>query len=118
MCQILSCDVTKPNIITDDKFDQNQKFDVITSLFCFEYAVEDMEQYQEIIKKVVALLKPNGYLILSGVLFTSCWKTGDITFPCLYLTEDCLLNKPCSNLFALILIYNQHSSFPNNVERY
>ena len=67
-------------------------FDVIYAGFCFEGISSSLEEYKASIKKVLDLLKPNGYLLLLVALECSWYIVDDVeyfTYP--FRTEDILV---------------------------
>lgn len=42
------------------------QFDVVTTVFCLEYASEAIEEYSEAVKNAISLIKPGGHLVNCG----------------------------------------------------
>ena len=41
-----------------------KQFDVVTTVFCLEYASETYEEYQQAVKGACSLIKPGGFLVI------------------------------------------------------
>ncbi|XP_041346920.1 nicotinamide N-methyltransferase-like, partial [Gigantopelta aegis] len=65
-----------------------QPYDVIITSRCLEATAPTIDVYHSILERLVALLKPNGFLVIVGVLGESFYKVGDKKFYCLPLTES------------------------------
>uniref|UniRef100_A0AC34GNA6 NNMT/PNMT/TEMT family protein n=1 Tax=Panagrolaimus sp. ES5 TaxID=591445 RepID=A0AC34GNA6_9BILA len=69
-----------------------KQFDVVTTVFCLEYASETLEEYQNAVKNATSLIKNGGYLIQGGVLNADEYSFGGRRFRCHHLTKEQLLN--------------------------
>ena len=63
--------------IVDDDLHYEQ-FDVVSSMFCLEAAAKTREEYQLFVKKLVAFIKPGGFLVSLVSLEESFW----VSSPC------------------------------------
>ena len=78
---IVYCDVTKDSIIVDlDTFDLGKPFDVVTTSSCVEVCAFSKEHYKITVAKLCKMLKPNGYLCMSGVFDESFYAFGEAKF--------------------------------------
>ncbi|KRX16942.1 putative methyltransferase -like protein [Trichinella nelsoni] len=83
---VFHCDVFKPGVIDWPDYD-GLGFDVVSSLFCLEFASNTVDDFTNALTNVVRLVKPGGYLILGGVLGESWCKFGGRLFSSYPLTE-------------------------------
>ncbi|XP_041361065.1 indolethylamine N-methyltransferase-like [Gigantopelta aegis] len=65
-----------------------EPYDVIITSRCLEVTAPTIDVYHSIVERLVALLQPNGCLVIVGVLGESFYKVGDKNFYCLPLTES------------------------------
>lgn len=63
-------------------------FDVITSSLCLEAAAEDITEYENMARRVEALLKEDGHVILFGNIGEKVYTVGDHSFPSIGIKED------------------------------
>ncbi len=89
---ILACDVLEPNVIDlEHSYPTGvtvpSQFDLITSIFCLEYATNCSRDYNRAMQNVSKLLKPGGHLLLGGVLEETCYYFGKCKFRCHFLTK-------------------------------
>ncbi|KAE9551033.1 hypothetical protein FO519_005767 [Halicephalobus sp. NKZ332] len=68
-----------------------EQFDVITTVFCLEYASETLEEYSRAVRNAISLIKPGGFLVQGGVLNADEYSFGGRRFRCHHLTKDQLL---------------------------
>ncbi|XP_068119870.1 nicotinamide N-methyltransferase-like [Hyperolius riggenbachi] len=83
--QVLRCDVMQNNPLSPVVLPQ---VDCILSCLCLEGACKDVEAYVTALKNITNLLKPGGYLVLTGVLGSHYYMVGEVWFSGLFLTED------------------------------
>ncbi|KRX80264.1 putative methyltransferase -like protein, partial [Trichinella sp. T6] len=83
---VFHCDVFKPGVVDWPDYD-GLGFDVVSSLFCLEFASNTVDDFTNALTNVVRLVKPGGYLILGGVLGESWCKFGGRLFSSYPLTE-------------------------------
>ncbi|XP_041360546.1 nicotinamide N-methyltransferase-like isoform X3 [Gigantopelta aegis] len=65
-----------------------QPYDVIITSRCLESLAPTIDVYHSIFERLVALLKPNGFLVIIGVLGVPYYKVGEKHFYALTLTES------------------------------
>jgi len=63
-------------------------FDIVTTIFCLEYASESLEEYKNAVRGATGLITENGYLLQGGVLHVNEYSYGGRRFRCHYLTMD------------------------------
>ncbi|KAM9296645.1 nicotinamide N-methyltransferase-like [Gastrophryne carolinensis] len=81
--QVLKCDVLKSPPIEGAV----PQADCILSSLCLESACKDHKDYVAALHHMTLLLKPGGYLVLTGVIGGSYYTVGDVKFSCCTLTE-------------------------------
>jgi hypothetical protein len=96
---IVSVNVHKENVIQEIYYQHPEykkeipkQFDVVTTVFCLEYASETLEEYQTAVKNATNLIKNGGYLIQGGVLNADEYSFGGKRFRSHHLTKKQLLN--------------------------
>lgn len=72
-------------------------FDVVTTIFCLEYASNNSEEYQIAVRNVTELIRPGGYFVMGGVLEETWYQFGGKRYSCHYLTEEDMLKTLKSN---------------------
>ena len=65
---------------TDDNCDIGKRFDVVTTSLCIEACTTSEEHYKSTIHKLSRFLKPNGCLLMFGVLDETFYTVGEATF--------------------------------------
>ncbi|KAM7298404.1 nicotinamide N-methyltransferase [Ixodes scapularis] len=83
--KVIPCDVLDPRVLPEEHW---EKFDVVLSCLCLESACPDEDSFRKAAKNVGGLVGDGGLLILCGVLGCREYTVGEVTFPCLYLTQD------------------------------
>uniref|UniRef100_A0A0K0E8A2 Methyltransferase-like protein n=1 Tax=Strongyloides stercoralis TaxID=6248 RepID=A0A0K0E8A2_STRER len=68
-----------------------KQFDLVTTIFCLEYATETLEDYEKAVKNTISLIKIDGYLLQGGVLEASEYSFGETRFKCFYLKQQILI---------------------------
>ncbi|KAM9296647.1 nicotinamide N-methyltransferase-like [Gastrophryne carolinensis] len=81
--QVVKCDVLKSPPIEGAV----PQADCILSSLCLESACKDHKDYVTALHHMTSLLKPGGYLVLTGVMGNNYYTVGDVKFLCLNLTE-------------------------------
>lgn len=84
---ILFCDVHRDNVLGHNLDLASEKFDIVSSVFCLEYASKNSHEYRRAMTNVCGLLKPGGWLILGGAFEESFYTLGKKRFRCHYLTQ-------------------------------
>ena len=77
---IVPCDVTKNPIVGLDCFDIGKPFDVVSTSLCVEVCAASEGHYKSTVAKLCKLLKPNGYLLMFGILEETYYVVGDAKF--------------------------------------
>ncbi|XP_073540275.1 nicotinamide N-methyltransferase-like isoform X1 [Phyllobates terribilis] len=85
--QVLKCDVFNANPLDPVTIPQ---VDCVLSCLCLEGACKDFESYVTGLKNMTTLLKPGGYLVLTGDLGNSYYMVGEVRFSGLTLNEEFL----------------------------
>uniref|UniRef100_A0A0K0FC46 Uncharacterized methyltransferase (inferred by orthology to a C. elegans protein) n=1 Tax=Strongyloides venezuelensis TaxID=75913 RepID=A0A0K0FC46_STRVS len=67
-----------------------KQFDLVTTIFCLEYATESLKDYETAVKNAISLIKVGGYLLQGGVLEANEYSFGETRFKCFYLKQDVL----------------------------
>lgn len=83
--KVIPCDVLDPNVVSED---HRELFDVVLSCLCLESACMDETTYKTAMRNIGGLVRNGGLLILCGVNGCHKYTVGQVTFPCLPLTED------------------------------
>ncbi|XP_068120264.1 nicotinamide N-methyltransferase-like [Hyperolius riggenbachi] len=83
--QVLKCDILESNPTDPVVLPQA---DGLISFLCFEAACKDQPAYVSALNNITTLLKPGGYLVLSGVLGNTYYMVGKVKFSGILLTED------------------------------
>jgi hypothetical protein len=63
-------------------------FDVLATHLCLEAVASDLAEWRAMLARVVALLKPNGTLIMTAVRGGNAYTVGENIFPVLKLHDD------------------------------
>ena len=77
---VVCCDVTKNPIVDLESVDVGKPFDVVSTSLCVEVVATSEQQYKSAVAKLCKFLKPNGYLIMFGVVNETFYTVGDSTF--------------------------------------
>lgn len=91
LTDIIYCDVHSEMVL--DETYSGQTFDIVSTVFCLEYASSDYSEYKSAMAKVCKLIKPNGTLIMGGAFEETHYTIGPKKFACHYLTEDQLFDS-------------------------
>nr|CAD2144245.1 unnamed protein product [Meloidogyne enterolobii] len=67
-------------------------FDAITTFLTIEYCCLNREEYKNALKRLSAILAPQGLLIMGGILEETWCAFGGRRFSCLYIDKEFLLN--------------------------
>lgn len=71
---VLAVNVHKNPVVQDVHYKVDEaaevptQFDVVTTIFCLEYASETLEEYKLAVKNASSLVKTGGFLVQGGVL--------------------------------------------------
>ncbi|KAL3871351.1 hypothetical protein ACJMK2_039358 [Sinanodonta woodiana] len=84
---IVKCDVTKENPVVSTPVD-GIVFDAITSSLCLEIACLTLDDYAKSVGYMRNLLKPDGHLVLVGVLEDTFYTVGEYRFINLPIKKD------------------------------
>lgn len=82
---VLYCDVHQPEVLTRNV--SMGQFDIVSAVFCLEYASSNSAEYRRAMTNACRLIKPGGWLILGGAFEESYYTLGKKRFKCHYLTE-------------------------------
>uniref|UniRef100_A0A914W3V5 Uncharacterized protein n=1 Tax=Plectus sambesii TaxID=2011161 RepID=A0A914W3V5_9BILA len=74
-----------------------QQFDIITTVFCLEYASETFEQYRSAVRNALKLLKPGGYLVQGGVFHAKHYSFAGRRWRCHFLRQPEVLQCLAEN---------------------
>jgi hypothetical protein len=77
---IVPCDVTKNTIVDLESLDVDKPFDVVLTSLCVEVCAASEGGYKSTVAKLCKLLKPNGYLLMFGILGETFYFVGDAKF--------------------------------------
>uniref|UniRef100_A0AC35TH33 Nicotinamide N-methyltransferase-like n=1 Tax=Rhabditophanes sp. KR3021 TaxID=114890 RepID=A0AC35TH33_9BILA len=103
MRAVLDVDVYEDNPIkgvfykTKSDIQIPQQFDLVSTIFCLEYATETLKDYQKVVKNAISLLKPGGYLLQGGVLEATEYSFGQSRFKCFKLEQYILIETLKNN---------------------
>ena len=81
---IIPCDITQERPLGA----YESKFDIIWTSLCLEAACHSYEQYKMAVKKLVAMLKPKGFLVMLVVEEETFYVVGQVKWKCLFLTSN------------------------------
>ena len=81
---IIPCDITQDRPLGDCE----DKFDIIWTSLCLDAACNTYDQYKLAVKKLVAMLKPKGFLVMLEVEEETFYRVGQVKWKCLFLTLD------------------------------
>ncbi|XP_041361804.1 nicotinamide N-methyltransferase-like [Gigantopelta aegis] len=83
-------DIFVVDLLSDSwpELSSQQPYDVIITSRCVEAAAPTIDVYHSILERLVALLQPNGFLVVIGVLGIPFYKVGEKHFHCLPLTDS------------------------------
>lgn len=90
VADIIYCDVHNEMVL--DETYAGRQFDIISTVFCLEYASSNYDEYKTALINVCKLIKPGGTLIMGGALEETHYTIGAKKFACHYLTEDQLFD--------------------------
>ncbi|XP_007259099.2 nicotinamide N-methyltransferase [Astyanax mexicanus] len=82
---ILKCDVRLENPFHPENL---KPADCVITSLCLEAACKDMQAYKKALAGLASLLRPNGALVMVGVLGESFYVVNQTRFSCLPLTEQ------------------------------
>ncbi|KAM9296644.1 nicotinamide N-methyltransferase-like [Gastrophryne carolinensis] len=82
--QVVECNILKCPPIEEAV----PQADCILSSLCLESACKDDKDYVAALGHMTSLLKPRGYLVLTGDMGNSYYTVGDVKFSCFTLTES------------------------------
>lgn len=85
---MLECNVLESKVIKESL----GKMDAVSCMFCLESASENYKQFQTAMRNVVDIIKPNGFLILGGMLNNYYYDAGGYAFRDLPLTKQQVLD--------------------------
>uniref|UniRef100_A0A0N4Z9A8 NNMT/PNMT/TEMT family protein n=1 Tax=Parastrongyloides trichosuri TaxID=131310 RepID=A0A0N4Z9A8_PARTI len=68
-----------------------KQFDLVTTVFCLEYATETQNDYEKVVRNTIGLIKIGGYLLQGGVLEANEYSFGETRFKCFHLRHEVLL---------------------------
>uniref|UniRef100_A0A915ESH3 Uncharacterized protein n=1 Tax=Ditylenchus dipsaci TaxID=166011 RepID=A0A915ESH3_9BILA len=102
MRAVLKVNVHEDQVIQDVEFKMDsvvipKQFDVVTCIFCLEYAGETLKEFKKAVKGATSLIKPGGYLIQGGVLHADEYGFGGKRFSSHPLTREQLVNALAEN---------------------
>lgn len=69
------------------------KVDAVSCMFCLESAADNYKQFQSCTRNISDLIKPNGYIILGGMLNNYYYDAGGCAFRDLPLTKQQILDS-------------------------
>ena len=92
--RVTRCDVLIDGILLekDTNPETSPPFDVVTSCLCLEVAPADVKGYAAIFKRISALLRPGGGLIICGFFQGHEWNVGDKLFHHIQHNQEDLLD--------------------------
>ncbi|XP_070546666.1 indolethylamine N-methyltransferase-like [Ptychodera flava] len=82
--EIIHCDVLKSNPLEPKVY---EPFDAIMTSFCVEAACSYKNSFEEAMKNIVNLLKPDGVLMISTGLNQTFYPVGERQFCCLNVDQ-------------------------------
>ena len=80
---------------------QSAMFDVVTTSLCLEVCVKSYEGYRQAIAKLKGYLKPNGHIVMFGVLGESYYMVGQERFYCFPLSKNFIEETLASEGFKM-----------------
>ncbi|KAM9296646.1 nicotinamide N-methyltransferase-like [Gastrophryne carolinensis] len=98
--QVLKCDVLKSPPIEGAV----PQADCILSSLCLESACKDHKDYVAALHHMISLLKPGGYLVLTGVIGGSYYNVGGVRFSCCTLTEPFIREALAGAGFTIVKV--------------
>ncbi|XP_041353492.1 indolethylamine N-methyltransferase-like [Gigantopelta aegis] len=83
-------DILFVDLLSDtwSELSSKQPYDAVVTSLCLEAVAPSTEIYKSIAGKIVALLKPGGVLVVTGVLGQSFYIVGDHEYYCLSIKEQ------------------------------
>ncbi|CDW57055.1 nicotinamide N methyltransferase [Trichuris trichiura] len=88
---IIKCDVLAKPCLPAPYSDK--RFDIVSTVFCLEYATTDLQLFRYGLKNVVSMIRNGGWLILGGAYQEHTYDLGRCRFLCLYLKEEELMES-------------------------
>ena len=80
-------DITNPHLLADTQY-ENTSFNIISSWFVLEAAVNSYSRFQKVINNLRSNLTVNGYLIMGFITGASTYKIGDQDHEVLNINPD------------------------------
>ncbi|XP_028401854.1 nicotinamide N-methyltransferase-like [Dendronephthya gigantea] len=77
---VVSCDVNQNPIVDLESIDVGKPFDVLSTSLCVEVVASSEQHYKSTVAKLCKFLKPNGYLIMFGIVNETFYTVGDARF--------------------------------------
>lgn len=92
--RVTRCDVTEDDILLekDTNPDTSPPYDVVVSCLCLEVCPVDIKGYGDIMKRINALIKLGGGLLLAGMFEVSYWEAGGHTFHHIVIKQPDLMD--------------------------
>jgi len=105
---ILACDVHDPGVTEAPELGP---FDVVTTVFCVEFACMNSDEYHNAAHNVFRLVKPGGYIIMGGLLEEPYYCFESSKFTAHNLTEQELMQNLEEGGFDMDrLVYFKHEA--------
>ena len=90
--------------------------DVVFSHLCLEYVVSERKLFRKIIKNIIRIIKPGGFLVLQSAMGADSYYMGDVKFPSTNTSKAFL--ELCLTEAGLKLIEYKEFSSPTAGEEY
>ena len=84
LSSIVPCDAVSDNPMIV----KQEPYDIVSTSLCLEPACASYMQYKEAVKKVVELLKPGGFFLMTIAERNTFWMVGNTRMRCLYVTLE------------------------------
>ncbi|XP_077312252.1 nicotinamide N-methyltransferase-like [Lithobates pipiens] len=82
---LMKCDITKSNPLEPNSL---PLADCVIIAGCFSCVCKKVEDFKTVLKNVVSLIRPGGYLVITDYLKTSYYMVGETKLPILTLDEN------------------------------
>ncbi|KAI6241673.1 putative methyltransferase B0303.2 [Aphelenchoides fujianensis] len=105
MCAVLNVDVHKQPVVqsvhfkVDDSVEIPAQFDVVSTVFCLEYASETLEEFRRAVRNASSLIKPGGFLVEGGVFEADEYSFSGRRFKSCFIRKEDVLSalKECGH---------------------
>jgi nicotinamide N-methyltransferase/methyltransferase len=86
--QLMHCDAQSDTPIELE----NTQYDLVTAHHCTDVAATNIKEWQQVLQNVTSIVRPGGWLMLSVTTGARTYEVGDVTFECVNLTKEDIID--------------------------